>query len=845
MNDRTLGTESPSCHLRLALAVLWLTSLFISGLSLTAHAAPQPANPQSSSAQAAQARGLNNALLRLHAQMQQASEGEVAGLRRQAATVIAQRAATLGRLIQTDPHAALSFAFSPELLADLAAKFPSSARLLESHVTVTGPVEHWVADYPNRTSRSWWLMKIGGGHDLNLYFAFHEPAQLKSGDFLQATGVVAVHHMAVESATRISATSAANLISTPLSSTSSNAAQDRRETHWRSPAALLFPLMMGMLLLPADVRMLRRVLGDLLKHVAVCGVAVAVFIFSSISAYGQNSCNTTGIQNTAVLIVTFPGITVPTFSPSLSDLFFGPAPSLTSYWQEASYNATSATGGVFGPFTLSGSYSCSTINQLIADSLGAAAVAGVDFNNYDRIDIVFPGMNPSCGWAGLSSIGCYSVTTSAGTFNLSTSVLLWSDLTPSYGLGLVEHENGHQIGLAHSRLRQFGTEPLGPLGTTGTLTEYGDHFAAMGYPNRGHYAAEHKAEILGWLAPSINYQIVQNSGTYTLQPYEINPAGLNALKIQRGTGNNAWLWVEYRQPLGNYDVSLPTQVYSGALIHYEDSVTGPQTDLLDFTAPSTYSDDPALAAGQTWTDPYTNLSLSVVSATSAGLTLNVNYGSVPCTATSPTVALSPLDPSIYPGNSASYALSVTNNDSVGCSSSTYSLSSAQPAGWPISFSVTSLTLSPGQSASATMTITGPSGTAPGTYPVSANAASNSQAGLGTANITVMSAPSLSVSISVSSSTFNRKSTVPITATVLSGGTPAAGASITFTLTTPTGSTVTQTATADSNGTATWSYKLSPRAPTGTYSVSAQAVLSSKRSAPTQPATSNTVSFTVQ
>jgi len=89
---------------------------------------------------AARVRALNNSLLRLHGQMQQAGPNNVALMRSQAASVLTQRAAALAYLVSTDPRAALSFAFSPELLADLAAKFPQSAASLESHATLSGPV---------------------------------------------------------------------------------------------------------------------------------------------------------------------------------------------------------------------------------------------------------------------------------------------------------------------------------------------------------------------------------------------------------------------------------------------------------------------------------------------------------------------------------------------------------------------------------------------------------------------------------------------------------------------------------------------------------------------------------
>lgn len=78
----------------------------------------------------------------------------------------------------------------------------------------------------------------------------------------------------------------------------------------------------------------------------------------------------------------------------------------------------------------------------------------------------------------------------------------------------------------------------------------------------------------------------------------------------------------------------------------------------------------------------------------------------------------------------------------------------------------------------------------------------------------------------------------MTATVLYGGAPAAGANVTFTLTQSDGSKITQSATTGSNGTATWNYKLGPKSPTGTDSVTAQVTLNSTT------ANSNSVSFTV-
>src|SRR5206468_10417450 len=102
-----------------------------------------------------------------------------------------------------------------------------------------------------------------------------------------------------------------------------------------------------------------------------------------------------------------------------------------------------------------------------------------------------------------------------------------------------------------------------------------------------------------------------------------------------------------------------------------------------------------------------------------------------CTVANPTLTASAQNPRVYPGRSAAYNVSVTNNVSSGCSTNTFNVDSTEPSGWPTSFSTSSLTLNPGQSASVTMYKTGPSGTAPGTYAVNASASNNSRAGSAT------------------------------------------------------------------------------------------------------------------
>jgi M6 family metalloprotease-like protein len=807
------------------------------------------------SERAAQVRTLNNSVLQLHGQIQE-NASNAAAIRGQAATVFAQRAATLQALIQEDPHAALTFAFSPELLADLKAKFPESAKQLESHATLSGPIDHWVFDNADlKSSRSVYQMKVGND-TFNLYFAGAEPPVVKGAYTLRATGVLAGHTMAVSASDTVPAGAALALASAP---NGKNVFGDPRFLGGHSGPLFIVLAAFVLVLLGSAGRMLHA-LGTT-RQIAACIAAIAMFAFNPGIVSAQSSvCSTTGTQNMAVLLVNFQDSAIAVTPQQASDIFFDTSTghSLNGYWQEASYGHTSATGNVFGPFTVgpTSSYTCLTMSQLFSDAVVAASASGVNLQNYTRINVVFPGL--SCGWAGVTSTGsagagCSTWNTPSGTLTASLSYLISSYLTTrDKGVILAAHENGHQLGLDHAgTITDEPTAVLGPPSDPGTVGDFNDFFSVMGAWTLATYSAQHKSEILNWMASGANYQIVQSSGTYTLQPIEMNPPGLQGLKVQRGTSNlGDYLWIEYRQPIGNYDSTIGFMNFAGALVHYQDSTTGKHTHVLDFNASDVGSwYNTVLGAGQSWTDPYSNVSISVQGATASGLTVNVSYGGASCTASAPSLSVSPLDPSIYPGQSANYTVAVTNNDSSACASSTINLASTEPAGWSTSLSTSSVTLSPGQSTSVTMGKGAPSGTPAGTYAVSLNASNNSAGAVGNANVTVMTAPSLAVSVSVAGTSFSRPGTVPVAASVTSGGAPLSGASVTFTITTPNGNTATQTATTGSSGTATWNYKLNQKSPVGTYSVSAQAgqgsSSGSRKSLSTQTVAGNTVTFVVQ
>jgi M6 family metalloprotease-like protein len=828
------------------LIAIFLSNLLLGGLS--AQINPSVNSRGKDNERAVQVRNLNNCVLQLHGQVQ-GNGSTASAVRGQAASALAQRAAALHALIQEDPHAALSFAFSADLLADLAAKFPDAAAELESYVTASGPIEHSTIDSADlKTSRESWSINSSGTR-LNLYFSKRDVPSLTSGPLVTIEGVRIGADVAVYKVTSTRA---------PGSVVSSAAGNFLAGTGG-VPATLFLTILLITMALRPKLRRICSVTPALLKRLAVSSAAILMVFSTPIASLAQSTCSTTGVQNVAVLIVNFQDAQVAVTPQQVSDIFFdtGSGHSLNGYWQEASYGQTSATGSVFGPYTIGAStaYSCINMTQILNDAVASASASGANLQNYTRISIVFPGL--PCGWAGMTSTGsagagCNTWNTPAGTLTASVSYLISSYLTTrDQGVILTAHENGHQLGLDHAgTVSDEPTAVLGPSSSPGTIGEFNDFFSVMGAWTLATYSAQHKSEILNWMANGSNYQLVQSSGTYTLQPLEANPPGLQGLKIQRGTGNTSeYLWVEYRQPMGSYDSTIGFMNFTGALVHYESSATGKHTNVLDFTAGDVGSwYNTVLAPGQSWTDPYSNVSLAVQSATSNGLTLSVSYGnSSSCVASAPTLNIAPLNPSIYPGQTAGYSVSVTNNDSSACAPNTVNLASSEPAGWSTNLSSSSITLGPGQSANVSLGKGAPSGTPAGTYAVNLTASNAVGTTTDIANATVVAAPALSVSVSISGSSFSRPGTVPVTASVVNGGLPAAGANVVFTLVAPNGSISTQSASTNSSGIASWNVKLNQRSLAGSYGLTAKASVSSgsRKNATISTASSNTVTFVVQ
>lgn len=368
-------------------------------------------------------------------------------------------------------------------------------------------------------------------------------------------------------------------------------------------------------------------------------------------------CYTLETQKVAVLVVEFPGLQFTSEYATLSDVhdmfFSSTRTSVDSYYRDVSYGLISVTGDVYGPFLVKQPFGFDQDYMEALPAVIQAADTTVDWTSYNRIVIVSPEtVQPAV--SGRGDMGCEFLLTSPSKGKLS-STIAWVYLPKAQPyeqvVWIAAHELGHDLSLHHASTLDYAPLLLGFPETAGTVAEYGDYNSVMGSTmsyngqwNIGQFGAQHKAK-LGWLKKGSGYLDVESDGEFHIAPLEkisTSPVGLH---IRRAPGSDRWLWLEYRQPLG-YDATLSAamkQVFTGALIHYEYPFSLPDPDyhvedrtfLLDFTQQTPHEfKDAALPSGQTWSDPYGPLKITVGTANSTGLDISIKYEQ-PCAAFNP------------------------------------------------------------------------------------------------------------------------------------------------------------------------------------------------------------------
>jgi uncharacterized membrane protein len=183
-----------------------------------------------------------------------------------------------------------------------------------------------------------------------------------------------------------------------------------------------------------------------------------------------------------------------------------------------------------------------------------------------------------------------------------------------------------------------------------------------------------------------------------------------------------------------------------------------------------------------------------------------------CTRAAPSLSVSGPSTAVPAGTSVDYTVSLGNNDSSACATTSFSLASSVPSGWTGTLGATTLNLAPGATASTTLRVTSASNAPAAGYSIGAGA-SSAVGAIHTVNAsatyTVAAAVvALQTDVGTNKATYARGETVQIYALLRNNGAPVSGAVVTFAVSRPNTATITTTATSGSDGYARTTYKVS-------------------------------------
>jgi len=390
----------------------------------------------------------------------------------------------------------------------------------------------------------------------------------------------------------------------------------------------------------------------------------------------------TGDQKTLVIVANFTDVNVTCSIASITDIMFTDpnGQSVDGVYRDNSNDCVSFSGTVVGPYTIDFPSTGVCDPALWAEAAQAAAVAaGVNTASYPRKVYVLPAN--SCPMSGYGSVG--GATSEAWVFNCGIR-------------RLYQHELGHNLGMMHA---------------SSPGNEYGDNTDPMGIyviQKVFGFNAPHRQQM-GWL-PDTAVHVISASGVHEVAPLAIGSASAAAPQtlLIRKPDTGEYYSVAYRYPV-EYDRYMDGQFFYRSTVHrYSPGPTAFNTYLLA-----------GLADSETFTDAANGITVTQVAHDSTRALVRVELSSV-CDPTPPSVSVTPAVQDGRAGTSLTYAVAVANNDATTCPASTFTVSGASPSGWTLSITPSVLTLGPGSTANAMVTLTSPAAAPAGRYDAAVN-----------------------------------------------------------------------------------------------------------------------------
>jgi hypothetical protein len=302
-----------------------------------------------------------------------------------------------------------------------------------------------------------------------------------------------------------------------------------------------------------------------------------------------------GPRKTAVLLINPSGGGAGpwTQESARSEVFTG-VNSASAFYEEESYGAFSLTGklrndgDVFGWFDLNTSIAGCPFDEWRSKANEAAADAGIDLSGYQHLIYMMPflGLQGPCSWFGVAGLDSN-----------------WVMINGDFGVKIVTHELGHDLGLLHAGSLSCTSGGVRvQISDDCTIAEYGDPFDTMGSAAARHSSGWNLAK-LGIIAPE-NVETIETSGTYSMRSALHPTAEPTTLRIphERGFGGDvtSWYYLEVREQGGVFEKVNDATITGVSIRIAPNQSAGPETLLLDANPATATFDDAPLGMGQTF-----------------------------------------------------------------------------------------------------------------------------------------------------------------------------------------------------------------------------------------------------